>query len=263
MDTPATNHPSQRQETPQVGLLAKTVGNKALVALPLTGLLLLVMTTVAVDAQGRGRRKAEDPLPAGRVESIGDGEEREYWVSAGAVPIVDLLRFMQKKSGSVLVYPSIEPSFASEVTIGFLHDVPELSYEIAEATLLANGYSVLRESRGGTTFLHLSHVTSRMAPMTKVATSVIGAAANVPLSGVDTLATKVFRLKHLDSMVASSLLRDLAGRNSSPRILALPNSQDLIVKGELSALRYFEQILAELDTQRAQPKPQPQEPKAK
>lgn len=133
---------------------------------------LVVMTLLVTLTQGGPRLGAQElavpermvpgasqETPTGQPSPTGASEPHpgHARVSAGQIPILEFLRYLQVASGLPVIYPSNDPLFTNTVRINILED-SALTVPLAKALLEAHGYEILsRELENGDQILGIQH----------------------------------------------------------------------------------------------------------
>lgn len=207
-------------------------------------------------------RAPEAPKPKAVLDLPAEGGAGHSQVTAGWLPVLDILSFMQRTTGRIVVYPCAieDPHFRSEVMINFLGHVQPFDVSTARAVLEANGYVFIEETlSNGTKLLHVRHIGSRALSPIPVATEIISAGERVPPGDGDRLATLVVSLKHLDTRIAVQALRDLldvtgtASGVGGIKIVLVDGIDALIIKAKMKTLRYIQELVKQIDVETLEP----------
>ena len=212
-------------------------------------------------AQDERRRKARphaerervEPRPPGVIEVVEkDGKVESALVKKGRVPVLDVLSFIQKATGKVVVYPSaggVEREFDTNTTIDFLGDVVSFSPMMALSLLRANGYEFFEEALpDGTVFLRVLHVATRMRLPLSPVTAIIPPDEKIPTRDPETRATLLLPLEHADPEIMAKVLRELMGVGPKRLIIInVPNRQTLIIQARHEDLFFIREFARHLD----------------
>lgn len=206
---------------------------------------------------GSGRSKRVSPARDRGHLDVAEkgGEVVSAAVRKGGVPLLDILGYVQKATGKVVVYPSMgpDPHFAPGITIDFLGDVEDFTHEMALSILRSNGYEFFEEVLSDdTTLLHVRHATSRAPLPAPPVTAIIGPGEKIPTEQPDARSTMVVALEHGDPSVVLQALRDLMAiggvrRSHNLSIVNVVSQQILVIQGRNQELRFIRELVQHLD----------------
>ncbi|MGE3165679.1 MAG: secretin N-terminal domain-containing protein [Planctomycetota bacterium] len=222
-------------------------------------MLFAVFTGLAATTLASGQ-DVDDTAPTGSLDEVGGR------MTKGTVPVLDFLRFIQRVTGLLVLYPSSSPDVVwTEARIEVLDNVPRVTYAVVRSILEVNGYDIRHQIlEDGQEVIFVSNARDRNAAQGGAAapTEVIDPKTELPQGRSDELATMVLLLTHADTQVVVAALRDLIGTGGGPRgatgdvtIVQVTSSNSLIVKAKYEILRHIKDLVRFIDVPVTGPKP--------
>jgi type II secretion system protein D len=200
---------------------------------------------------------AQDP-PVGETPETAEISDNEPNVmSAGKIPVINLLRFLMETTGKVVNYPSAanDQAFAPETTVEVLGNIDPLSLPIIRAILETNGYELWEETlSNGQEIINVRSAIARTPSPTSPTTPIIERGQGDQLDNSQELATLVLQLKYTETTVVSQALRDLldiqaGGRAGSIKMVSVPQSETLILRAKVDVLEHIEKLVSYIDVE--------------
>ncbi|MCA8960449.1 MAG: hypothetical protein KDC38_08045 [Planctomycetes bacterium] len=189
--------------------------------------------------------------PARRQGEVAEGTVDDARATRGAIPVLDVLRYLQLSTGQSVVYPSVteDPYFRPDAKVQLLGDM-DLTPSVAKSLLVANGYLFFEEVSGDTVLLHARHSSSRTSPEIPHSGLIVGSDEDIPDGSPGVLITAFTELRRGDASTVVLTLRELLGLRSgadSLRIVPVQNLNTIVVSGRRDLVRHVRQLIPHLD----------------
>ncbi|NCG55527.1 MAG: hypothetical protein GWP35_01335 [Proteobacteria bacterium] len=231
-------------------------------------LLLLVLSVLLVVPGLPGITEAQDGSNAGETPVETETTEAaeplelggEFSMTEGSVPVLSLLRFIQRTTGKFVNYPSKDndQAFAEEAIVEVLGDIDPLTYPVIKAILETNGYELWESTlEDGTVAINVrtSAPTARSTASVDPVNPIIGPEDSSAEKDGEELATLVLQLEHTTSAVVRQALQELLGiagagsASGSVKLVTITENETLLIKAEVRILEHIQQIVKYIDVE--------------